>query len=52
MKLLFLAIIGICLFSVSLSFSQSQGEILIHQADSLKNIDVDESIKLAKKCNG
>jgi len=49
MKSIFLSTISFCLFSVSLLFSQSAGEILIQKADSLKSINIDESIKLAKK---
>jgi len=48
MKSILLSAIIICV-SFSLSFSQSQGEILVHKADSLKTVDVDESIRLAKK---
>jgi len=49
MKSIFLTTISFCLFSVAVTFSQSAGEILIHKADSLKSINIDESIKLAKK---
>lgn len=49
MKLIFLCSISFWLFSISISFAQSAGEIMIQKADSLKNHDVDESIKMAKK---